>query len=874
MTIDFNARTGEITATTFSGAFSGTADVAATVTTVDDSADTAAFIAFVNSGSPGDQAIKTGSNLAFDAVNGTLTTTALSLTTALDETDGGTGTDTYTTGDILYASAANTLSKLAAGTDTYVLTAGGAGVAPAWAAAAGGSGTVTSSGSPLNNEVAVFATATDINSDSTFTWDGTTLTASAIATTATNALSISSAQPRIAMTETGLGADLGPWVWNANGGDISLSTATDASPFTPVTDAMKFTRGATTAVSGVAFTGDITTSNASGPAIQDEAVSGTNPTLIPLKTDLTTGIGSIGAGGVSIITSGVERVATGTVTHTISLNTQIHPGTTGPMLQIGDGTLADQDVLLRLNSDAPYGFIQEGDAGTAVMAFKAFTNDLFTIQDSAGATAFTFTPSSGDLAATSFTASSLTENDVLIAGASGLIEDTGGNWIFDGTTMTLGGTIRLTERAADTNPTGGRGEIWVKSGSLGGELMYTEGDSDNIFTAYNVIETTFHHDQTTTAADPGAGNMRWSSITPASVTAIYLNDTDETGRDASFLLSNLAVGDILTMRSMWSDIDYFVAEVDAATTDNTGWWTIPVNPIHTNSVPTTGDPMHITVEWAGSSAQHSSLYSSGTLRAIAEASGEFTIRRDDSSDSSTCRLNFSHANGVDRGWIGFNASSTLNINNEVHGGGFSVGGETAGGSFQNIFSATPGDNDTIVFSNGVSALVVQDDRIEVDAVALDETSAAPGDISGQGSLWNKDTEWYGEPNWTDSNGTDFPLGFARAQVFTTNGTYDFNSSSQGRLAINGMAFFDNSTAYTITLENSSGTKFPVECSFQILVVGTGTITITEGTSTTLWFVEDGTVTDTAGGCTMGEGVATVFRSAAGTYYIWGSGITA
>ena len=38
-----------------------------------------------------------------------------------------------------------------------------------------GDGTVTSSGSPVNNEVAVFATATDINSDSTFTWDATTL---------------------------------------------------------------------------------------------------------------------------------------------------------------------------------------------------------------------------------------------------------------------------------------------------------------------------------------------------------------------------------------------------------------------------------------------------------------------------------------------------------------------------------------------------------------------------------------------------------------------------------------------------------------------------------------------------------------------------
>ena len=53
-----------------------------------------------------------------------------------------------------------------------------------WAAAGAGSGTVTSSGSPLNNEIAVFATAIDINSDSTFTWDGTTFTAFATTITA------------------------------------------------------------------------------------------------------------------------------------------------------------------------------------------------------------------------------------------------------------------------------------------------------------------------------------------------------------------------------------------------------------------------------------------------------------------------------------------------------------------------------------------------------------------------------------------------------------------------------------------------------------------------------------------------------------------
>ena len=56
--------------------------------------------------------------------------------TALDETNGGTGQSTFTTGDILYASAANTLSKLAAGTDGQVLTQ--ASGVPSWADNGGG----------------------------------------------------------------------------------------------------------------------------------------------------------------------------------------------------------------------------------------------------------------------------------------------------------------------------------------------------------------------------------------------------------------------------------------------------------------------------------------------------------------------------------------------------------------------------------------------------------------------------------------------------------------------------------------------------------------------------------------------------------------
>ena len=60
------------------------------------------------------------------------TTGAVTLAGTLGPTSGGTGQTTYATGDILYASASNTLSKLTAGTNGYVLTL--ASGVPSWAA--------------------------------------------------------------------------------------------------------------------------------------------------------------------------------------------------------------------------------------------------------------------------------------------------------------------------------------------------------------------------------------------------------------------------------------------------------------------------------------------------------------------------------------------------------------------------------------------------------------------------------------------------------------------------------------------------------------------------------------------------------------------
>ena len=79
--------------------------------------------------------------------------------TAVDATHGGTAQTTWATGDLLYASGVNTLAKLAAGSNTQVLTLA-AGV-PSWAAPAT-AGTVTSVSGTANQVAVATGTTTPV----------------------------------------------------------------------------------------------------------------------------------------------------------------------------------------------------------------------------------------------------------------------------------------------------------------------------------------------------------------------------------------------------------------------------------------------------------------------------------------------------------------------------------------------------------------------------------------------------------------------------------------------------------------------------------------------------------------------------------------
>jgi hypothetical protein len=267
-----------------------------------------------------------------------------------------------------------------------------------------------------------------------------------------------------------------------------------------------------------------------------------------------------------------------------------------------------------------------------------------------------------------------------------------------------------------------------------------------------------------------------------------------------------------------------------------------------------------------------SAYYDNIIRTVTAAGGVLEVRRDDSVDTTDCYVAFTHANGVERGWIGIANSGVYEWNSEAHGAGFRISGETAGGTFQNILTATPGDNDTIIYSNGISAIIARDDNTKINgSLFLEEQGSALGDVATEGQIWVRNNA----PNelwFTDDTGDDYPVATATARRLATNAAFDVNTS--GNEVYNGVCYYADGSAYTITLGNSTGnglTNHPVNSTFQIIAPGSGTITVNEGTSTTL-YLEDGT--DTAGGCTMTQGAATVFRVSATEYIIVGSGITA
>ena len=159
----------------------------------------------------------------------------------------------------------------------------------------------------------------------------------------------------------------------------------------------------------------------------------------------------------------------------------------------------------------------------------------------------------------------------------------------------------------------------------------------------------------------------------------------------------------------------------------------------------------------------------------------------------------------------------------------------------------------------------------VSGIYLQERAAALGDISNQGQFWVLSADG-NRPMFTDGDGNNFFLAVAGGSAgdnVSVNNSHDFNTL--GNFAANFIYNGDDGGADTITLEDSTSTvNWPLYTAINLICPGSNTCTIVEGSGTTLF---DDAGIDTVGGVVLSQGVITIYRSATGSYIVWGSGYT-
>jgi len=164
--------------------------------------------------------------------------------------------------------------------------------------------------------------------------------------------------------------------------------------------------------------------------------------------------------------------------------------------------------------------------------------------------------------------------------------------------------------------------------------------------------------------------------------------------------------------------------------------------------------------------------------------------------------------------------------------------------------------------------------------SIAESASAQADVASYGQIWIKNNV----PNdlyYTADNGVDYPVAYATYRRSSANVIDNINQSlnmttdSVADAMVNGAWIKTNTTAYTLTLEPSTDTQFPVGSQIAIYNRGaSGLMTVTEGTGTTLYVLDGSASTDAAGSATIAAGgYATLIRESTTIYVLMGAGVT-
>lgn len=232
-----------------------------------------------------------------------------------------------------------------------------------------GTGDVTKVGTPVDNQVGVWTGDGTIEGDANFTWTGSALTLAGAGVQFLVPLDNDAATPSIAFGDGDSG------FYESVDDEISVSTAGTRRWY---------------------FNGNTFQANSTnGPYLENSAAGATNPTLVPNKSDVNTGIGWAAADQLSLVAGGVEsrRLTAATVQTTDATQTEIisvavASGTTfGYRINIVGNESATGDTVF----ESIFGAIHNQGGTTAIVG-----SDIVDRTEDAGAAAWVVTVAADD----------------------------------------------------------------------------------------------------------------------------------------------------------------------------------------------------------------------------------------------------------------------------------------------------------------------------------------------------------------------------------------------------------------------------------------------------------------------------------------------
>jgi hypothetical protein len=376
----------------------------------------------------------------------------------------------------------------------------------------------------------------------------------------------------------------------------------------------------------------------------------------------------------------------------------------------------------------------------------------------------------------------------------------------------------------------GYGLWWADSSTWSSQYPAFTDENSNNYIMVDLHQLPMQFSTLTTAGDPSTGYFRFNNATPASVTAIYVDDLDHHA-DAIQQWALLSAGDLITIRNGNDRTKYWQGTVDS-TVDNTGWWTINVTHVSSNTLFTSTTFCEFDIQYL-SQAGSGNVSNTGTPanNQVAVWTDATTIEGD-----------------PDFTWTG----TTLSIGNNIF--------QLSDGTDTFSLSATSGVLDLTTTGGATSFDIGL--NVFASTLRLTQRGTAPTNTAATGYFWVRDddptTPWF-----TDDVSGDLPLGYNAMPPVTISASQNFLLAEVGKL-------LHKSSGGAVTLTCAQDADTWDGATWVVHNDDTEDLTIAAGASVTVYWIEAGSA-PAAGSVTVSQGgIVTVYKLSNTEFWVWGA----